>query len=77
MEFKIKYFAHFREKIGKKEENIKGDFSSVAELIKYLQKKYEINTKAFMVIVNGNVVQPKKELSEGDEIAVFPPICGG
>ncbi len=77
MKVDIKYFAFFREKAGKKEESIEGNFISVKELIDYLQEKYGIDTKALMVAVNRNVVSIEKELSEGDEVAVFPPVSGG
>jgi molybdopterin synthase sulfur carrier subunit len=77
MKINIKYFALFREKTGKKEEFIEGDFTSVKELIEYLQKKYGIDTRTLMVAVNRNIVHKEMDLSEGDEVAVFPPLCGG
>ncbi|MGD2250836.1 MAG: molybdopterin converting factor subunit 1 [Candidatus Methanofastidiosia archaeon] len=77
MKVNIKYFALFREKTGRKEESIEGDFTSVKELIAYLQKKYGINTRALMIAVNRNIVPKETVLSEGDEVALFPPVSGG
>ncbi|MBU7016971.1 MAG: molybdopterin converting factor subunit 1 [Theionarchaea archaeon] len=77
MRIHVKYFAPFREKTGKKEEFLEGDFRNVQELMQYLQEKYGIKTDFLMVAVNRAVVSKEKELSEKDEVAVFPPVSGG
>lgn len=77
MKIRVKYFANYREKIGKKEEYIEGDFKAVSELLDYLEKEYGVNTESSMVAVNRKVVQKEKPLSPEDEVAVFPPISGG
>ncbi len=77
MKIRVKYFANYREKIGKKEEYIEGDFKAVSELLDYLEKEYDVNTESSMVAVNRKVVQKEKPLSPEDEVAVFPPISGG
>ena len=77
MKVHVKYFASYREKTGKKEEHLEGDFRTLLELIQYLEKVYGIDTNALMVAVNRNVVPREKELSESDEVAVFPPVSGG
>lgn len=43
----------------------------------HLEKMYRIDTEFLMVAVNRNVVTREKLLSEGDEVAVFPPVSGG
>jgi molybdopterin synthase sulfur carrier subunit len=77
MKVHAKYFASFRQKVGKKEEDLEGDFTTVHELVQYLKELYEIDTDILMVAVNRRVVPPEAELSESDEIAFFPPVCGG
>lgn len=77
MRIHVKYFAPFREKTGKKEEFLEGNFRTVQELMVYLHEKYEIKTDFLMVAVNRAVVPRERELSEEDEVAVFPPVSGG
>ncbi len=77
MKVLVKYFATCREKIGKKEEYLNGDFSTVQELLQFLEEQYELDTAFVMVAVNRNVVPKEKKLSESDEVAVFPPVSGG
>ncbi|MBU7047675.1 MAG: MoaD/ThiS family protein, partial [Theionarchaea archaeon] len=52
MRIHVKYFAPFREKTGKKEEFLEGNFRTVQELMQYLHEKYEIKTDFLMVAVN-------------------------
>jgi molybdopterin synthase sulfur carrier subunit len=73
----VKYFATYREKTGKKEEYLQGNFKTVHELIHYLKEHYDIDTDMVMVAVNRAIVPREKELSDSDEIAVFPPVSGG
>lgn len=73
----VKYFASCRERIGKKEEYLNGDFSTVQELLQFLEEQYGLDTTFVMAAVNRNVVPREKKLSELDEVAVFPPVTGG
>lgn len=73
----VKYFATYREKTGKKEEYLKGNFKTVHELVQYLKEQYDIDTDMVMVAVNRAIVPREKELSDSDEVAVFPPVSGG
>lgn len=77
MRIHVKYFAPFREKTGKKEEFIEGNFRTVQELMQYLHRIYGIETDFLMVAVNRAVVSQERELTEEDEVAVFPPVSGG
>lgn len=77
MKIRVKYFANYREKTGKKEEYLEGDFKVVQELLDYLEKEYDVNTESSMVAVNRKVVPKEKTLSHEDEVAVFPPVSGG
>lgn len=79
MKVYVKYFASYREKTGKKEEYLEGDFKTVHDLTQHLKEKYKIDTDFLMVAVNRAVIPKGKEqkLSESDEVAIFPPVSGG
>ncbi|MBU7030615.1 MAG: MoaD/ThiS family protein [Theionarchaea archaeon] len=79
MKILVKYFASYREKTGKKEEYLEGNFKTIHDLVQYLEEKYRIDTDFLMVAVNRTVIpkEKEKELSESDEVAVFPPVSGG
>ena len=79
MKILVKYFASYREKTGKKEEYLEGNFKTIHDLVQYLEEKYGIDTNFLMVAVNRTVIpkEKEKELSESDEVAVFPPVSGG
>jgi molybdopterin synthase sulfur carrier subunit len=73
----VKYFASYREKTGKKEEHLEGEFDTLDSLLQYLKKAYDIDTETLMVAVNRRIVASDAMLSESDEIALFPPVSGG
>ncbi len=77
MKVHIKYFASYRERTGKKEEILEGDFRTVHELVQHLRVKYRIDTDFLMVAVNRAIAPREKELSESDEVAIFLPVSGG
>lgn len=77
MNILVKYFAHYREKTGKKEEYVEGNFKTVGELVAYLEKTYRIDTEPLMIAVNRGVVTKERHLTQGDEVAIFPPVSGG
>lgn len=88
-EVTIKLFANLRERAGKSQ--IKIDGSNLGEVLDALIAKYKglgelIFDKNKLhpfihVMVNGISVRDKAGLdtvlSEGDEIAIFPPVSGG
>ena len=81
----IHYFASTREKVGIAKESIEfdGSISSVASLIDHLSlrhvgfKQANENANKLLVSVNQSVVDKSYSLSDGDEIAFFPPMTGG
>ena len=77
MKVRVKYFAPYREKTGKKEEYIEGNFKTVHDLVNYIRENYRIDTDFLMVAVNRAIVTREKELSDADEVAFFPPVSGG
>ncbi len=81
----IHYFASIREALNKDHERValpSGD-NSVANLISQLQsgdpafKALFSENNRVLVAVNQTVVDQSHRLSEGDEVAFFPPMTGG
>ncbi len=82
---RVKLFATLRDITGKREIEIHG-VSTVAELLERLYALYgddfrrEIEGKN-MILVNGrNILDGdgyETKLSDGDEVAIFPPVGGG
>ena len=82
---KILYFAWLKEKTGISEEDcaLPKDVSDVQGLISWLQHRGGGFDEAFndpsivRVAVNQEHVDLDCELSDGDEVAFFPPVTGG
>jgi molybdopterin synthase sulfur carrier subunit len=82
---KLVYFAWVREKTGMSEENITlpPEVTTVAHLIDWLVARGDNYQRAFgdlavvRVAVNQEYVQFNTAVTEGDEVAFFPPVTGG
>ncbi len=77
----VRYFAVFRERLGKDEEALNvPDGSSVGDAISILYEKYPqvaaLRGK-FRAAVNCAFCEDTTGLSEGDELALIPPVAGG
>jgi len=75
----IRYFSVLREKLRKEKEEIEFE-GSVSELRKFLIKKYPelknfINSVRFAV--NEEYVDEDYRVSDGDRVALIPPVSGG
>lgn len=79
----VKFFASFREKVGKSEIKLSTSREATLEnVIEALEKKIPGLKK---LIAEGNAVVTLNEeiaakdalVKEGDEIAIFPPVSGG
>lgn len=93
MAITVKFFANFREAIGKDQETVEGveDIASLfEELVRKFGKKlahhlYSPGSKepreTVNVLVNGRFVDLSKglktALKDGDLVAIFPPVSGG
>jgi len=82
---KILYFAWLRERIGVSEEDVEppADVTTVAALLDWLAARGPrfadvLKDRAVVrVAVNQDYAQPDHPVSDGDEIALFPPVTGG
>ena len=78
MQVSVKYFASLREIIGEAnsvidiEENV-----SVNDLWQSILEKKGVEFDKVMMAVNMEYVKPEHQLTEGDEVAFFPPVTGG
>ena len=81
---RIFYFSWVREKIGTPEETLTLpiEVNDVATFITFLRSKGEpyasvLNDPQLRVAVNQTYARPQDPLSNGDEVAIFPPVSGG
>ena len=82
---KVLYFAWLKEKIGTSQEdlNLPDGITDVAGLVGWLKDRGDGFAAAFAdeavvrVAVNQEHVDTDHKLSNGDEVAFFPPVTGG
>ncbi|WP_010880693.1 molybdopterin converting factor subunit 1 [Aquifex aeolicus] len=75
----IRYFSILREKLGKEKEEFEFE-GTVSELRKLLLSKYPeieniLNSVKFAV--NEEYVDEDYKISDGDRVALIPPVSGG
>ena len=78
---KAQLFASFREAVGSSAVDLElGEPPTVSELLVCLRRAYpEVGPTigSAMVAVNLEYVGPEFRLSEGDKVAIIPPVSGG
>ena len=76
----VKYFASFRDMTGKMEESLEVPegitVEGLREHVKVLYAKMA-GREQVLVAVNGVFVPLETVVSEGDDVAFFPPVSGG
>ncbi|MFN3884253.1 MAG: molybdopterin converting factor subunit 1 [Rhodocyclaceae bacterium] len=81
MTLKILYFANLRETIGHGAEEIEmpAGVTTVGELRAWLGRRHEalLTAKNLRCAVNQKMCGFDVPLSDGDEVAFFPPVTGG
>ncbi|MDO9636036.1 MAG: molybdopterin converting factor subunit 1 [Thiobacillus sp.] len=83
MKLRILYFARLRERFGVAEESLDFAGATAADLVAALQSRggawaEELAAgRAFRVAVNQDIVALDSPLSDGAEVAIFPPVTGG
>ena len=81
----VLYFARLRETLERSSERLElpAGVSSVGRLREYLRSRggaWEVelaSTKPVRVAVNQDMANSELQLSDGDEVAFFPPVTGG
>lgn len=81
MRVKVLYFANFRDHAGGKEEFVElPNDATVSDLLSKIEKLHPSLIEALptaVVAVNREFAFADELISDGDEIAVFPPVSGG
>ncbi len=76
-QIKVLFFGALSELTGKQAEKIelKGGLDELLEIVK--QKYPDVKSVKFTAAINQEIDSSKKELSDGDEVALLPPFKGG
>ncbi len=80
MRIRLKYFASVRELVGTTEGEIElPEGSTVEDMLETVKRYYERlrDLERILVAVNGEYVNPRTLLVDGDIAALFPPVSGG
>jgi len=82
---RVLYFARLREQFGRASEDaaLPATVTSAGALIAWLTARGEpwaselAAGRAFRIAVNQDMADADTALTEGDEVAIFPPVTGG
>ena len=81
MRIRVLYFAVFREQVGREDDTVAlADGSRVRDAIAVLATRHAAIARLrgkFRVAVNQEFCDDDRELAEGDELALIPPVAGG
>jgi len=79
MRVRVKLFAYLRETLGFKEQEIEVDEGTqVAKLWETFSNRMPRKPDfRVLFVVNGQYVEGKQRLKEGDEVVFIPPVSGG
>ncbi|NBF02265.1 molybdopterin synthase sulfur carrier subunit [Pseudomonas sp. Fl5BN2] len=80
MKIKVKFFARYREALGRDEIQLEGDFRTVEDVRQVLvlgEGAEVLREQNLMCARNEDLCQLDEPLVEGDEVAFFPTVTGG
>ncbi|HET7500936.1 MAG TPA: molybdenum cofactor biosynthesis protein MoaE [Kofleriaceae bacterium] len=81
MKIRVLYFAVFRDKLGREDDVVAlPPGSHVRDAIEVLSARHDLIAKLrgrFRVAINQEFARDDRELVEGDELALIPPVAGG
>jgi MoaE-MoaD fusion protein len=81
MRIRVLYFAVFREKLGRDDDVVAlADGAKVRDAVAALAARHAAIDKLrgkFRVAVNQDFADDERELADGDELALIPPVAGG
>lgn len=81
MRIKVKFFASYREAVGKSEVEVdvkdKTDISALLEILKSEHPELGKLIEPVIVSINREYATYNTILKEGDEVAILPPVSGG
>jgi len=76
MKIAVKYFASMRETMGKSDESVElNDGASVTDLWSSVSQTPMMDNT--LIAVNMEYTNAEHVLTDGDEVAFFPPVTGG
>lgn len=81
MKIQVRYFAVFRERLGRDEETIElNDGADVAAALALLSARHPVVAQLagkYQTAVNHDMVAADTRLHDGDELVLIPPVAGG
>jgi molybdopterin synthase sulfur carrier subunit len=85
MKLQLRFFASLREGLGLSEElvSVPASVVNIAELRAWLMQRGEVwaqllsSERSLSCAVNQHIAAENLALSDGDEVAFFPPVTGG
>lgn len=77
MSIKVQYFASLKDIIGKSEDEISGEKSLSVKDVWDLSNQGHQLPENTLAAVNMDYAELNDKVSDGDEVAFFPPVTGG
>jgi len=81
MKIEVLYFAQLKEAMGKDRETVDvaapGTVHEVVELLRRRPEWAMVSSLPLSFAVNEEIVHGNHELSDGDQLALLPPVSGG